>query len=337
MGLRFDHPERLLWLWGLLPIALLLLHRILADRRAARRYAGASVRPTVMPGRSTTRSVLRAALTLAGLALLVVALLDPRWGEETTVVRRRGADVMIVLDVSKSMLAEDARPNRLERAKQFARDLLDAMGGDRAGLVVFAGVPTLRSPLTVDRGATRLALDLAEPESAPRGGSLLGDAIRLAARSFTDETPDHKAIVLLTDGEDHGSYAIDAAARVRSEQGIPTIAIGFGDATNGARIPVRRGGSFTWLRHEGEEVVTRLDADLLRRVAEAGEGAYVPLGTGDADVAALYDRLIAPLATRDLGATERRRGIPRYQWFAGAALALLLLESLVAPGRRSAA
>jgi Ca-activated chloride channel family protein len=272
-------------------------------------------------------------LRVGGLLALAVALLDPRWGVSFTPVQQRGVDLVVVLDVSRSMLAEDVRPNRLERSKQFIRDLVEQLGGDRVALVTFAGTATIKCPLTVDYAAFRLALDLATTESAPRGGSLLGDALRVASESFTDDIPDHKAVVVFTDGEDHGSYPQQAAERLRDERGTPVSIVAIGDADEGARIPVTVDGQRVYLTHDGEEVWSRMNGTLLREVALATGGAYVPVGTGTVDMNRLYEERIEPIATREFEATSKRRYTPRFQWFAGLALGLLLVESFLGDRR----
>ncbi|MHC5024732.1 MAG: VWA domain-containing protein, partial [Planctomycetota bacterium] len=202
--IRFNQPESLHWLWVVGALAVLLVIGLRLRRQGLDQFASGEVLPRLIPRVRHGRARLRAVLLVTVLVLLVGAMIDPRWGLIFRSVQQRGNDLMIVVDVSRSMLAEDVRPNRLERAKQNILDLVDQLGGDRVGLVTFAGVPAVKCPLTVDYGALRLSLETVTVESAARGGSLLGDAIRLAAESFTDDQPEHKVIIVFTDGEDHG-------------------------------------------------------------------------------------------------------------------------------------
>ncbi|MHC5003395.1 MAG: VWA domain-containing protein [Planctomycetota bacterium] len=333
MELRFNHLESLHWLWLVMALAALLVVGLTTQRRRLRRFAEDVVLARLIPTASAGRRTTRAGLLLGAMLLLVVSLLDPRWGVTYEEVQQQGIDVFVVLDVSRSMLAEDVRPNRLERARQYVRDMLDRLAGDRVGLVTFAGVPSLSCPLTVDYGAVRLSLDEASPELVARGGSSLGDALRLAVGSFTDDVKDFKAIVLLTDGEDHGSFPVEAAAQAFEERGVRIFAVGIGDTEEGARIPVQERGQTVYLTHEGQQVWSRMDAALLREVALASEGAFVPAGTRDVNLGRIYDERIAATTKRDFGTARIRQYHVQFQWFAAIALGLLLAESVIADRR----
>ena len=331
MDIRFEQLDRLIWLIAVIPAALLIAWSIAARRRGLRRFIDAGLVGRLVPQASVGRPVVKGLLVLAALVLLVAAMIDPRWNVTYRPVQQRGVDIMVVLDVSKSMLAEDARPNRLDRARQFIGDLLDALGGDRIGLITFAGTATVRCPLTIDDSAFRLALEIARPESAPRGGSLLGDALRLAADSFTDDVPDHKTIIVFSDGEDHGSYPIEAAARIAQEQEIPIFTVGIGDEINGAEIPlIERGRRRGVVMYDGAPVVTKMDPTVMRQIARESGGAFIPAGIAMTDLGRIYDDRIAPIAKRELEIQDMRLYSPQYQIFAIAALALLLLESFIA-------
>ena len=187
-GFEFLRPDAAIWLVAASACALLLAWLTVWRRRARARLADEATLARVAPSVARARSGTRALLLAAAIAVLVPALMDPRMGAGTETVEQRSIDVMVVVDVSRSMLAEDVTPNRLARAKQFAADLVEAIGSDRVGLIEFAGVPSLRCPLTFNHRTFRLQLDALSPQSTVRGGSMLGDAIRLAAgwsRSFT--------------------------------------------------------------------------------------------------------------------------------------------------------
>lgn len=329
-GFAFERPSALGWLWLAGAVALVAWwawRRRRADlgRLADRKLLG-EIAPDWRPG----RRLLRDGLGVAALAFLALALMDPRWGATYEEVRRRGLDVIFVLDTSRSMLARDARPDRLTRSKQFISDAVEAMAGDRVGLVTFAGVPKLASPLTLNYQAFRLVLDETSTQDSARGGSMLGDAIRLAAASFTDDEKAGKAIVVLSDGEDMESFPVEAAENALAERGARVFTIGLGDANEGARIPVAGEGPETrWLLHEGEEVWSRLNPDVLTETALAGGGAYIPAGTAQVDMAEVYDAVIAAAGRRDFEQGTVRRATPRFQLFAGVALALLVAESLL--------
>jgi Ca-activated chloride channel family protein len=335
MAPRFYHLESLHWLWLVCGLALLLVYSTTRVRSAMQRFVSAPLLWQVAPRFSITRRVLAGVLVIGAMTALVAALLDPRWGVRYEEVHRRGNDIIFVLDVSRSMLGEDVTPNRLERAKQYINDVVDQLAGDRVALVTFAGVPAVKCPLTVDYAAFRLSLGEATVESAARGGSLLGDALRLAGESFTDETKDFKSVIVFSDGEDQGSYPAEAAHNLLEDHGAKVYTVGIGDSQTGARIPVIQNNQRTYLTYQGQEVWTKMNGDALREMALTGGGAYFPVGTGTVDLGEYYRRVIAPSSSRELDSSRIRVDTPQYQWFAGLALLLLLVESLMSLQRSS--
>jgi Ca-activated chloride channel family protein len=267
MEVRFNHLEALHWLWLVAALGVVIAVGFALRRRDLRRFASDAVLTRLLPATSIGRKYTSAVLVVLALVALVAALIDPRWGVTYRQVQQRGIDLVVILDVSRSMLAEDARPNRLQRAKQYIGDLVDQLGGDRVALVTAAGKAELKCPLTVDHGAFRLALATATPQAAPRGGSLLGDALRKASEVFTDDVPDHKAVIIFTDGEDHGSYPVEAAQRLHETLSIPVFTVGIGDSDEGARIPVTVDGQRVYLTYDGQEVWSKMNAEVLRQVA----------------------------------------------------------------------
>ena len=332
MDIRFNHLESLNWLWAVLAVGVLVILAFKARKRVLARLATTNLTARLTRGTSLPRKRVRAVLLLLALVLTVFALLDPRWGVRYKDVQQQGVDVFFVLDTSRSMLAEDVRPNRLERAKQYIEDALETAGGDRIGLVTFAGQARVNVPLTLDYGAVRLSLDEVNPQEGRRGGSMAGDAIRLATDSFTDEVEDHKAIVMLTDGEDMGSYPIEAAS-LAGERGIQVYTVGLGDTVDGSRIPIDRNGTRSFLTHEGQEVWSRMDAELLSEVALAGNGAYIPAGTSNLELNEIYQDVIAGGAGRNLEIARIEEHTPRYQWFAALALLLVLIDAFMTDRR----
>ena len=333
MDLRFHHIDALHWLWVVLGLAAIIAVGFALKRRDLGRFADTALVSRLAASTSFGRQYVRAGLLLFALVALVAALLDPRWGVIYRQVHQRGVDIVVVLDLSRSMLAEDAVPNRLERARQYIRDLVDQLGGDRVALVTFAGTASLKCPLTVDYAAFGLALATVTPEGVSRGGSLLGDAMRLAQDAFTDDIPDHKAIVVFSDGEDHGSYPLEAAQRIHETLAVPVYTVGIGDAGDGARIPVEVEGQRVYLTHDGQEVWSKMDSTLLREMALTTGGAFVPVGTGTVDMGRVYTDRIEPMAKRQFETASVRQRNPRYQWFVGLALALLLVESMMGDRR----
>lgn len=285
------------------------------------------IRLTVSPARRRWK----AGLVLLATLSIVAGLTRPSWNPRTQTVHRRGRDVVFVLDVSRSMLAEDLRPNRLERAKLAIRDCLEALRGDRVALVAFAGTAAVKCPLTRDYGFFRMMLEDASPESIARGGTMIGDAVRKTLDEvFDDRLTQFKDIILITDGEDHDSFPVEAAAQA-GERGIRILAVGLGDETEGARIPAVDGqGRPGFLTHDGREVRSRLDADTLRRMAAATPGGkYLHVATGAIDLGQVYRDLSAGAGRRELESETVRRYEEKFQIFLGIAFALLGLEAVI--------
>ncbi|MEY4117492.1 MAG: hypothetical protein RLZZ116_820 [Planctomycetota bacterium] len=318
--------------WGVAAIgcAGLLFWLAVWRRRARARLADEALLARIAPGLASSRGGIRAILLAAAIALLVPALMDPRGEAQTETVEQRSIDVMVVVDVSRSMLAEDAQPNRLARAKQFASDLVESIGSDRVGLIEFAGVPSMRCPLTFNHRSFRTQLEALSPQATVRGGSMLGDAIRLAASSLKNEQGG-KAIVILSDGEDMQSEPVEAAAVAAKEHGIRVVSIGIGDPKEGARIPIYEGGRRSYIVHEGQEVWSKMDPSLLKQVADAGEGYFVEAGTGQADMAQLATLLSTGLEREKRERADVSTRQPLFQIFVAIALALLIAESLLVP------
>ena len=234
-------------------------------------------------------------------------------------------------------MAEDLKPNRLERAKLAIRDLIDELDGDRVALVAFAGNAIVKCPLTQDYGFFRLMLDDTGPESVSRGGTLIGDALRKTVDEvYSDRLKRFKDIVLITDGEDHDSFPVEAAKEV-GERGIRLIAIGLGDEHEGQRIPVvNEKGDRTFLRHGKEEVWSRLDADMLRKMVDATPGGrYLNVATGTFDLGAIYRDLLADAEKRTLDSIKINRYEEKFQIFLGAAILLLLAEMALSERRKT--
>lgn len=328
MDWRIDNLGALHLLWGVAALAGLTVYGLARRDGALRVFASANLLGTLVPHVSRPRQVVKAGLALAAMVSLVAALMGPRWGVYWEDVQRKGVDLMICLDVSRSMTARDVVPNRLERAKQDIRDLVAILPGDRVGLIAFAGLPVMKCPLTIDYGFFRLVLDDISVNSAPRGGTNLGDAVRMAADAFDDRIKNHKAIIVISDGEDQESYPIDAAEKVFKERGIRIYTIGLGDAGQGARIPLSEGPGTEYLVHDGQQVWSKMNPECLQQMALTGGGAYVPAGTQHIELDRIYTEKISTIEKREFEAQKVQRYHARYQWFVAAALALLLVESL---------
>ena len=332
--MQFGAPK-LFWLVALVPVlALFLVWAFRARRRALGRFAA---QPLAERLADLVRPVARrwkAVLTVAAVLFTALALAQPRWGFEWREVKRSGVDIFVLLDVSKSMLTEDVRPNRLTQAKYAVQDLLEKLRGDRVGLIAFAGTAFVQCPLTIDYEAFRLTLKDADPQIIPRGGTAISLAIRTALKAFeASEGHDH-AIVLITDGEETEGDAL-AAAGEAAKAGVRIYAIGVGTA-EGELIPVREDGKpMEFLKNQqGEVVKSRLDEETLKQVALKTGGIYVRSAAGDFGMDMIYDKGIAQLQRKQFEARLQKRYFERFQWPLGIAFALLVVESFVSDRRK---
>ena len=330
--MQFGQPVNLNWLWWLFFVALGGVIAILRQRAARKAFASPELLRRMAPTGMTPR-VRSLALSTLALMGMVLGLVDIRWGRIWREVPQRGIEVMFVLDVSRSMLARDVSPNRLERSKQYIKDMIQEMGGDRVGLVLFAGDVKKQIPLTNHYADYAESLDEIGPQHIDRGGSNLAQAIEVAAESFLDKTSDHRAIVLFTDGEYHEQEPVELAKRAYEEQGTRIFTVGIGDSDAGARIPApnrQRGPGETYLQYEGETVMSRQNSDVLEQIALNTDGAYIPAGTKHVDMATVYHRFVANIEERDFDTARINAFVPRYPWFLGFSLLVLVVDALLA-------
>jgi Ca-activated chloride channel homolog len=328
------------WNWIAFFAAVPLLASFLwwASRRRARAraaFASHALFARIAAGLERDRTASRARTTcvLGGFVCLGLALLRPQWGFHWEEVTRKGIDIVVAIDTSKSMLASDAKPNRLEVAKRKIEDLLRLSAGDRVGLVAFAGASFLECPLTLDYGAVRLFLEDVDVGIIPRGGTALRDAIEKSAAGFEDEDRDHKAILLVTDGEDLEGDA-DAAVKIAKDRGLSIYAIGIG-SPEGSLIQIDDGkGGKSFLKDsEGNVVKTHLDEETLKKIALETGGAYTRATPGSTDVEQIYAH-VAKMGKKELGSLRTKRFEERFQWPLAAALVFFVVEEAMRLRRR---
>lgn len=288
----------------------------------------------LLPNRPKT-FVVQAMLLLSGLALCLFAAARPQWGHSTQAVAAKSRNVVVALDVSRSMLAADVRPNRLERAKADIADLVDSLEGDRCAIVAFRQKGVLLCPLTTDRAFLRSALETATPESAPRGETDLGAAIRTALQALDPAMDDHNAIILVSDGGDLRNNALEGAA-VAKKRGIPIFTVGLGDPRRETTLPDASGTGVQMFK--GQPVKVKLEEKALREIAAASDGRYVPLataGTAETTLGAIYRRFLRQVAAKEQAEEEELRATERFGFFLVPGLSLLLFAALFSRGRFS--
>jgi Ca-activated chloride channel family protein len=327
-ALTFARPEWLHALW-LLPLGAALFWWAEQRRRVLIACIVAPKLRSLLAGNTSPfRRWLRAACVLGALGLLAATLAGPQLGYDTLEVPHRGRDVIIAMDVSRSMLATDVAPTRLQRAKLLAEDLVGELGSDRLGLVAFAGSAFLQAPLTLDHGAVLAAVDELDTDLIPKGGTNIAAAIRACEEAFGKAEGFSRAIVIISDGEELDADGLEAA-RQAGAAGIRIFTVGVG-SEEGSEIPL---GPGEFVRDQSGKVVqSRLDAARMREIAEVTGGFYVPL---DEDAARLLSTDgIGRMQEVEMSASASRRPIERYQWPLGAAVALLCLQALIGERRR---
>ena len=335
----FAHPEWVHLIWPALGLTLLLAWLEFRGRDAFADFVAPAMQERLARQAGAVRRVLRIGLVFACWVLAILALMRPQspGGTETLATRQLRADIMVALDTSRSMLAEDAAPNRLARAKAEVAEFVDRVSGHRVGLVASAGRASVMSPLTSDYGYFRLVLRNVDTDSAGRGGTRIGDAIRRATAAFGVNRGVPRVLLLITDGEDHDSLPMDAVDDAVAA-GVRIVAIGFG-SEEGSPITLTDpdSGARTVLRDpDGGIVQSRLDGDLLRRIALASEGVYVPAGTDAVALDEIIEAHVEPLVTDSAARLLRRSPIEHFRWFVLAAMGCLIAAVWVgaSPGRR---
>ena len=325
---RFEFAEHLYAL-GLVPIMVAFFATAwIARKKALRRFGNLALIERLMPMASSGKHMLKFVLLAVGLLLLIIGWANPQWGTKREKVTRKSVDVFMALDISQSMMAEDISPSRLERAKRFTQNLITALRGERLGTIIFAGNAYLQVPLTTDYAAANLFIKSANTKMAPTQGTAIVDAIDLAARSFEEENKNHKALVVITDGENHDDEAL-ARAREANENGLLIFTVGVG-TPEGSFIPTYIGGRLDYKRDQtGNPVKSKLNEEMLKDLADAGDGDYFNLLSGSEAVAEALKQRIESMEKRELEQRVFSRYESYFQYFIGAGLLLLLLEFLL--------
>ena len=334
--LPFSHITRLGWIALVLACAGLCIYAFARKAAAMRAFADAGLLAALVPDLSRARQYVKAILALVAMTFVVLAAMGPRWGTYYEDALRPQLDLIVCLDVSRSMLAEDAGMSRLERAKDDIKRLVPRLGGGTIGLVAFAGRAELVCPLTDDYEFYQLPVDDVGVHSVRLGGTNLAEALKVAAKSFERSGSYKRVIVVMTDGEDQGEGAVEAAVDAH-KTGVDIYTIGIGDSGRGALIPIEQNGRKGYVMHEGQQHWSKLDEATLRQIAASGGGVYEPsrLVSGtERTLEWIYANRIAPAQTLEAQDRKVPRKWPRYHWPAAAALALLALETMI-PERKA--
>lgn len=322
---RFAEPEYLYLLLVVPLLTLIFVFYKIRKRKNIAAFGDPSLLKELMPNVSTVRPTVKFVIQMVILTLLVVVLARPQFGTKAEEVKRQGIEVMIALDISNSMMATDVAPNRLAKSKQILSQLIDNMSNDKVGLVVFAGDAFTQLPITADYVSAKMFLSTISPKLIARQGTAIGSAVDLAIKSFNPKSPASKAIILITDGENHEDNAVEAA-RLAQKEGIVVHVIGMG-RPEGAPIPVDGTMSF-WKDKEGNVVVSKLNEVMCNDIANAGQGIYVRADNTNAALRAVSNEL-DQLAKTELTTTTFSNYNEQFQSFAIIALVLLLMDIFI--------
>lgn len=324
---RFENSG---YLWGMLIIPILTVFYIwsrIARKRALRRFGNEDILKFLMPFASRFRPMLKFAVLMLALAFIIAGIAGPQYGSKLKKVKREGIELIIALDVSNSMLAEDIQPNRLDRSKLAISRLVDKLKDDKIGLIVFAGDAYTQLPITSDYNSAKLFLNSVNTQIVPKQGTAIGAAIALAMRSFSPSSKANKAIIVITDGENHEDDAV-SVAKSAVENGIVVHTIGMG-LPQGSPIPVLRNGAKEYLKdNQGNVVITKLDETMLEQIATAGDGVYVRANNAQVGLNTLFDE-INKLEKTEMESLVYSDYEDQFQYFFAIGLFLILLEFVI--------
>ena len=327
--MRFGEPVYFHLLWGLIPLIIFMLWGMKKKMQLTLKFCSPSLLSRLVNPGVKKRQHKQIIFVFLAVLFLLLAVTRPRWGYHWEDLHQRGVDVIVALDVSNSMLAEDIKPNRLERAKRKISDLLNMLEGDRIGLVAFAGTSFVQCPLTLDYSAARIFLSAIDTQLIPVQGTAIGNAIETSVKAFRTLDKKSKALILITDGEDQTGNALSAAKSARS-QGVKIYTIGIGGEI-GAPLPNPSGDGGFRKNQQGEVILSKLDETTLQKIALATGGSYVRSVTGDIDLKTIYkDQIKKHIEKKELKSERRKIWQERFQWFIFVALFFLVIETCLA-------
>ena len=298
-------------------------------RKTRRRFAHPGLLRRLTPDRSRYKSSIKLFFFLFGLLFLILGLANPKIGTKLETVKREGVDIVFAVDVSRSMLAEDIAPNRLEKAKRLVSEIINQLASDRIGIIAYAGQAYPQLPITTDYGAAKMFLQSMNTNMLSSQGTAINEAIELAATYFNDEAQTNRVLFIISDGEDHSGGATLDAVELAVEEGIQVFTIGVG-SSKGGPIPLKRNGITESYKKdaEGEVVITRLNEDILEDIADDGGGEYID-GSNTEEAVSLIKEELFQMDKKEFEAKQFAEYKDQFQWFLAAGLLLLFLDVFV--------
>ncbi len=320
--------EEKIWFWTLVIIPVIILFYLVLQlwkRKAQKNFADTALLKRLSPDKSIFKSILKITLICLAFLCFAIALVNPKIGTKLETVKREGVDIVFALDVSKSMLAEDIAPNRIDKAKQLITQIINNLASDRVGIIAYAATALPQLPITTDYGSAKLFLNNMNTDMLSSQGTAINEAIKLSKTYFDDEEQTNRVLIIISDGEDHSEDAI-AVAEEAHEEGIRIFTIGVG-AIKGGPIPLKRNGIVTSYKKDskGETVITKLNEETLKGIAEEADGAYIN-GANTANVVAQIREILNKMDKTEFEAKQFADFKDQFQWFLGFGVFFLFLD-----------
>jgi Ca-activated chloride channel family protein len=325
---QIEEPSYFIYLIAIPVIFVLYLLVSFWKKRTQKKFTSFNLMQKLSPERSAFKSILKMIFFLIGLAFLIVSLTNPKMGTKLETIKRQGVDIVFALDVSKSMLAEDIAPNRLEKAKQIISKIVDRLGSDRIGIIIYAGNAYPLLPITTDHGAAKMFLQNANPDLVSSQGTAINDAIIMASSYYDNDEQTNRFLFIISDGEDHQEDASSAIVQA-TKDGIKTYTIGVG-TEKGGPIPIKYKGVLQGYKknNKGETVVTRLNEAVLKDIADNGNGKYI-LGNKTRETVDFVEDLLVKAEKSEFESKQFSDYKDQFQWFIGFALLFLVVDSFM--------
>ncbi|WP_203257470.1 VWA domain-containing protein [Hyunsoonleella ulvae] len=317
-----------IWFWalGIIPVVVLLFLVLqFWKHRTQKQFADKDLLKRLSPDTSVFKSVLKIIFLCLAFLCLTIAMVNPKIGTKLETVKREGVDIVFAVDVSKSMLAEDIAPNRLEKAKQLVTQIINNLASDRVGIIAYAGKAFPQLPITTDYASAKMFLNNMNTDMLSSQGTAINEAIKLATTYFDDEEQTNRVLIIISDGEDHSEAAVDIAEEA-NEEGIRIFTIGVGDVKGGP-IPLKRNGVVVSYKKDsqGETVITKLNEDTLKGIASEADGAYIN-GKITNDVVESIREILNKMDKTEFEAKQFADFKDQFQWFLGFGIFFLLLD-----------
>ena len=324
----FDLLEEKIWFWTLLAIPVIVVLFLLLQiwkRSAQKKFADKQMLNRLSPNKSFFKSILKIVVLCLAFACLSMALVNPKNGTKLETVKREGVDIVFAVDVSKSMLAEDIAPNRLEKSKQLVTQIINNLASDRVGIIAYAAKAFPQLPITTDYASAKMFLNNMNTDMLSSQGTAINEAIKLSKTYFDNEEQTNRVLIIISDGEDHSEEAISVAEEA-NEEGIRIFTIGVGDLKGGP-IPIKKNGVVLNYKkdNQGETVITRLNEETLKGIAEEGDGAYIN-GKSTENVVESIREILNGMDKTEFEAKQFADFKSQFQWFLGFGIFFLLLD-----------